>query len=201
MTDQVDPETGFPSKGSLRRIPFPQLIRQIARSEVTGSLYLLQGQTKKVVFFRGGKPMSVRSNVISECLGQTLAQERIITQEQSDNSLEAVRRTGKKQGELLIEMGLISEGNLEYGLAAQFAQKLSDIFSWEEGRYQFKNEAPSINFGITLKASAEGVIVEAIQDQYTEERAGEALDSARSPHRFVRDSRTASSSCWNRCAN
>ncbi|MCA9662508.1 MAG: DUF4388 domain-containing protein, partial [Myxococcales bacterium] len=174
MTDHADTETGFPTKGSLKRIPFPQLIRQIARAEVTGSLYLLNGQTKKVVFFRTGKPISVRSNVISECLGQILAYEGIITQEQSDNSLEAVRRTGKKQGELLIEMGLISEGNLRYGLDAQFRSKLGDIFSWEEGRFQFK---PGGDDGgeVPPNESNEQLIIAAIQSRYSDERARHAL--------------------------
>jgi len=174
MTEHADTETGFPTKGSLKRIPFPQLIRQIARAEVTGSLYLLNGQTKKVVFFRAGKPVSVRSNVILECLGQILASEGLITQEQSDNSLEAVRRTGKKQGELLIEMGLISQGNLQYGLDAQFRGKLGDIFSWEEGRFQFKpggddnGEAPPSECN-------QNIILSAIQARYSDDRARHAL--------------------------
>lgn len=173
---------GFPPKGSLRRVPFPRLIREVARHKVDGSLYLLSGQTKKVVFFEGGQPVFVRSNVLSECLGQILAQEGLITQEQCEQTLEAIRRTGKKQGELLVEMGILSEGNLRYGLEAQLRAKLFDIFSWEEGRYQFKNEAPDLQFGITLKSSAEGVIVEAIQDQYSEDRASEALDAVASKY-------------------
>lgn len=172
-----EPSAGFPSKGSLRRAPFPKLIREVARAKLDGSLYLLSGQTKKVVFFREGQPVFVRSNVLSECLGQILAQEGLITQEQCEQTLEAIRRTGKKQGELLVEMGILSEGNLRYGLEAQLRAKLFEIFSWEEGRYQFKNDPPASNFGVTLKTSAEGVIVEAIQDQYTEDRAAETLES------------------------
>jgi len=174
MTEHADTESGFPTKGSLKRIPFPQLIRQIARAEVTGSLYLLNGQTKKVIFFRAGKPVSVRSNVISECLGQILASEGLITQEQSDNSLEAVRRTGKKQGELLIEMGLISEGNLQYGLDAQFRGKLGDIFSWEEGRFQFKPGGDDTGEAPPSECN-ENIIISAIQSRYSDDRARHSL--------------------------
>ncbi|MCX4243318.1 DUF4388 domain-containing protein [Paraliomyxa miuraensis] len=171
-----EPSVGFPPKGSLKKVPFPRLIREVARRKLDGSLYLLSGQTKKVVFFSKGQPVFVRSNVLSECLGQILAQEGLITQEQCDQTLEAIRRTGKKQGELLVEMGILSEGNLRYGLEAQLRAKLFEIFSWDDGRYQFKNEAPDQQFGITFKASAEGVIVEAIQDQYTEDRASDVLE-------------------------
>jgi hypothetical protein len=187
-----EPSVGFPPKGSLRKVPFPRLIREVARRKLDGSLYLLSGQTKKVVFFAKGQPVFVRSNVLSECLGQILAQEGLITQEQCEQTLEAIRRTGKKQGELLVEMGILSEGNLRYGLEAQLRAKLFEIFSWEEGRYQFKSDAPELQFGITLKATAEGVILEAIQDQYTEERAGETLDPLAAKHPVVLDDAVAS---------
>jgi tetratricopeptide (TPR) repeat protein len=170
-----EPQLGFPSKGSLRRFPFPRLVREVARANLTGSLYLLSGATKKVVFFEHGQPVFVRSNVLSECLGQVLAQEGLITQEQCEQTLEAIRRTGKKQGELLVEMGILSEGNLRYGLQAQLRTKLFDIFSWEEGRYQFKSDAPNQVFGVRLDASAEGVILAAIQEVYSEERARASL--------------------------
>jgi tetratricopeptide (TPR) repeat protein len=170
-----DSDLTFPAKGSLKRVSFPRILREVARSEQTGSLYLLSGQTKKVVFFEQGFPVFVRSNVLSECLGQILAHEGLITQEQCEQTLEAIRRTGKKQGELLVEMGILSEGNLRYGLEAQLRAKLFDIFSWEDGRYQFKHDPPNLQFGIKLDTTPEGVIIEAIQDQYDEARAIAAL--------------------------
>ncbi|MBL4686917.1 MAG: DUF4388 domain-containing protein [Nannocystaceae bacterium] len=171
----TEPTLGFPPKGSLKRFPFPRLLREITGSKLTGSLYLLSTQTKKVVFFEKGQPVFVRSNVLSECLGQILAHEGLITQEQCEQTLEAIRRTGKKQGELLVEMGILSEGNLRYGLEAQLRAKLFDIFSWRDGRYQFKSDTPDVKFGIKLETSAEGVIIEAIQDQIDEDRALQLL--------------------------
>jgi hypothetical protein len=183
-----EPQLGFPTKGSLRRFPFPRLIREIARGNLTGSLYLLSGQTKKVVFFEAGQPIFVRSNVLSECLGQVLAQEGLITQEQCEQTLEAIRRTGKKQGELLVEMGILSAGNLRYGLQAQLRAKLFDIFGWEDGRYQFKPDTIEDSSGVRLDTSAEGVILAAIQDRYPEERARNALRDSGSLYPTLRGS-------------
>jgi tetratricopeptide (TPR) repeat protein len=176
-TPQVttDSKLSFPAKGSLKRYAFPRIMREVARNKLTGSLYLLNDQTKKVVFFEEGKPVFVRSNVLSECLGQILSSEGLITQEQCEQTLEAIRRTGKKQGELLVEMGILSEGNLRYGLEAQLRAKLFDIFSWDDGRYQFKKDPLNQGFGIRLKLSAEGVIIGALQDVFSEDRARTAL--------------------------
>jgi len=167
---------GFPAKGSLQRVPFPRLVREIAKRKLTGSLYLLSGDMKKVVFFEKGQPVFVRSNVLSECLGQILAAEGLVTHEQCEQTLEAIRRTGKRQGELLVEMGILSDGNLRYALEAQLRYKLYDVFSWTEGRFQFKPGASEQDFAIRLGASAEGVIVAAIQESYSDSRATALLE-------------------------
>ncbi len=173
----------FPAKGSLKRLSFPRLLREIARAKLTGSLYLLSGETKKVVFFDEGQPIFVRSNVLSECLGQVLAHEGLITQEQCEQTLEAIRRTGKKQGELLVEMGILSHGNLRYGLEAQLRTKLYDIFTWEDGRYQFKAGPPHQQSGIRFNMSVESMIIAAIQDRFDEARASAALEVYK--HRYA----------------
>ncbi len=168
----------FPAKGSLKRVPFARLIREIARSSATGNLYLLTaGDKKKVVFFANGTPIFVRSNQLSECLGQVLAEEGLITQEQSDNTLEAVRRTGKKQGELLVENGILSRGNLHYGLYRQLRQKLFEIFAWEEGRFQFKpgGDAPD-DVEVGFEEPIEAIIIAAIQERCGDERARRVLE-------------------------
>jgi tetratricopeptide (TPR) repeat protein len=176
MTEIIEPSLGFPLKGTLRRSPFPKLVRQIAKTRSTGSLFLLNGNTKKVVFFEGGQPVSVRSNVLSECLGQILAREGLITQAQCDQTLESIRRTGKKQGELLVEMGLLSEGNLRYGLEAQLRHKLYDIFAWDDGKYQYKPETRGDDYGLRFDTPAEGLILVALLETSREARAREALE-------------------------
>ncbi len=176
-TSLSESSLGFPLKGTLRKNPFPKIVRQIARLRSTGSLYLLNGNTKKVVFFEQGQPISVRSNVLSECLGQILAREGLITQAQCDQTLESIRRTGKKQGELLIEMGLLSEGNLRYGLEAQLRHKLFDIFTWDDGRYQYKPDTIGDDVGLRFSAHAIGIIVGALLETTPEDRATLALEA------------------------
>src|SRR5690606_1225963 len=149
---------------------------QHARTRSTGSLYLLNGKTKKVVYFDRGEPISVRSNVTAECLGQILAREGLITQAQCDQTLESIRRTGKKQGELLIEMGILSEGNLRYGLEAQLRHKLFDIFGWEDGRYEYKPDIKGDDYGLRFNTDAQGLILTALLETAEQSRARAALE-------------------------
>jgi len=178
MPTQAPPDSdlGFPAKGSLKRVPFAFLVRDIARAGTTGNLYLLAGETKKVVFFVEGRPTAVRSNVPTEFLGQILTDQGLITQEQCDNTLEAIRRTGKKQGELLVEMGILSEGNLRYGLDEQVRHKLFEVFGWDDGRFQFKvGGEPGAASGQPIDMPVETLIVSGVQERWTEDRARAAL--------------------------
>ena len=167
----------LPNKGSLKRTPFPKLMRSLARAEATGSLYLLNGTTKKVVFFEQGRPTFVRSNVLEECLGQILAREGLITQQQCDQTLEAIRRTGKKQGELLVEMGILSEGNLRYGLETQLRRKLFDVFAWKDGRFQFKPGDAKNEHGLDHEFEPASLIIAGVLEVADVEAANAAVDS------------------------
>ena len=61
LADEVAPETVAAlavearDVQHLRHVPL-WLVRQLARTKSTGSLYLLNGKTKKVVFFSSGEP-------------------------------------------------------------------------------------------------------------------------------------------------
>jgi tetratricopeptide (TPR) repeat protein len=190
MPEITETTLGFPLNGTLRRSPFPKIVRQLARIKSTGSLYLLNGKTKKVVFFNRGEPISVRSNVTAECLGQVLAREGLITQAQCDQTLESIRRTGKKQGELLVEMGILSEGNLRYGLEAQLRHKLYDIFSWDDGRYQYKPDVQGDDYGLRMSSHAQGLIVDALLETADEAHAKQSLEPFKDRFPLVDSSNT-----------
>jgi MSHA biogenesis protein MshE len=59
-----------------------------------------------------GRPEKLR-------LGDVLVQQRLISQEQLQQTLDLQRTTGKKMGRLLIETGIITEELLANGLARQ----------------------------------------------------------------------------------
>jgi hypothetical protein len=177
MAQPTDASLGIPSKGTLKKTSFARILRHIARSKSTGALYLLSGKTKKVVFFEDGAPSFVRSNLVAECLGQVLVRDGLITSKQCEQTLETMRRTGKQQGRLLVELGIISEGNLRYGLEAQMRQKLFDIFTWDDGRFQFKPQEEGVpnDAGARLTLSPAAVIVSGILETASEESAREEL--------------------------
>src|SRR5262249_15019161 len=108
----IDPQR---ARGDLSRRPFPRVLHQLFRERATGALFLLRDRIKKIVFFRDGQTIHVKSNLLNECLGKVLVRERMISEDECKESLRIMGQTGRLQGTVLIEMGCISPQNLVYG--------------------------------------------------------------------------------------
>ncbi len=100
----------------------------------SGALQLKSGKLQKVIVLRNGKLVQVRSNAARECLGRRLLRAGRITEQQLQESLRRTQADGARQGEVLVEMGLMTEEDVEHELIAQAEDKLLDPFSWTEGQ-------------------------------------------------------------------
>jgi tetratricopeptide (TPR) repeat protein len=103
----------------------------------SGALLFTRHEIKKIVYFRSGYPISVKSNVRAECLGKILVWDGLISREQWRDSLLVMRESGKRQGSVLIEMGAMTPEHLTRGLDIQFRFRLGELFSWTEGACRF----------------------------------------------------------------
>lgn len=155
--------SAFLLQGSLKAHPVAPLLGKLWRARASGALLLRQAQMKKILYLRHGSPYSVKSNLISECLGQILVQERIIGRDECETSIILMRDSGKRQGEVLIDMGSITPKNLEFGLEQQVETKLFSTFAWDHGEYRFNPSAPLPPTTVPLRWQCPALIVEGIR--------------------------------------
>jgi hypothetical protein len=95
-------------KGSLREIPPVQLFLRAQESAFTGSLALVRDEEKRVYLFEQGKPISARSNLKNEFLGEILSQGKKITHTQQEKVLQIMASTpGSHFGEVVMSLGLL----------------------------------------------------------------------------------------------
>jgi len=89
------------------------------------------------VFFEKGGPVQVRDDpvVVDETLGVMLVQAGRITEQQFQKSLQEMNRTGKLQGECLIDMGLLNFPVLVMSLMRQTEMKVLRLYNNAEGSY------------------------------------------------------------------
>ena len=115
----------------------PLQLQQLYREKATGLLHLTRGNAKKIIYIKDGYPIFSRSNVLSECLGRMLVKEGAFTQVDCDESVERSRESGRLQGTVLIEMGLMTPQEVQAALVRQVTDKLLSTFAWRSGTYQF----------------------------------------------------------------
>ncbi|HUB07926.1 MAG TPA: DUF4388 domain-containing protein [Myxococcales bacterium] len=167
------------SRGDLRKRPFGELLAEIYRWHAEGALLVANAQDKKVVYFRKGRPVYVKSNALSECLGRILIREKLITEADCEESLRLMKQSYRQQGTVLIEMGRISPHNLVFALGLQLQQKLFDLFGWQEGRYELDTRAELPSQPIELEMTTAAIIHEGIKRAYSDGRVSNALRDVR----------------------
>ena len=128
----------IPGRGCLREVPVPELLRALHVDASTGVLLLSHGRKKKAVEFREGWPVSVKSNLVSECFGNYLIEKGRCTQLQLDESVERMRAGEGLQGEILVAMEALDEEGVIEALEDHALEKLLEIFSWRDGRFEFR---------------------------------------------------------------
>jgi DNA-binding response OmpR family regulator/tetratricopeptide (TPR) repeat protein len=162
--------------GTLKRTPLARLLQRIYAQRATGSLLLLHDTVKKIVMFVEGYPVSVRSNVLGECLGQILLEKRLITGDALAVSVQRMQTEKRQQGQILIEMGALSPYNLERALVEQLESKLFEIFAWSDGKFLFKAGDSAPAGASRLERPPAALILEGIRRHYDEARQNAALD-------------------------
>ena len=121
---------------SLKEKPFPILLREALENSFTGIIFVNSEKWKKGIILRDARLCSIQSNRPDELLGSILKDMGIITEEQNAMSLSKARIEGKKQGEILLDIGAVKDSDIEAALKRQVETRFLDIFTWSTGIVQ-----------------------------------------------------------------
>jgi len=117
-------------------MPFPLLIKDTMESRFTGIIFVSSDQLKKGLIFKDGLLCAIQSNSTDELLGNILVSMGIITEEENNKAIELSRIERRKQGVILLEMGIVQPKEITEALKNQLHKRFLDIFSWEHGEVQ-----------------------------------------------------------------
>ncbi len=170
-----EPSPALGIRGDFQRRPFPEVLAEIFHWKGTGALMLRRDNVKKIVYFRDGQPLSIKSNLLQECLGQVMVRERIISEAECEESTRRMKATRRRQGAILIEMGCISPHNLVYALNLQLRMKLFEVFAWEYGEYRFNPRIAPPAETVNLEISTAAVIYEGVRRHFDVARLRQVL--------------------------
>jgi CheY-like chemotaxis protein len=149
---------------------FPDLITAFHLAQQTGELTVQKGKVKKTVYFERGRPCFAISNLVADRFGSFLVRVGKIT----DTQLELVRagaeKTGRRTGEVLVEMGLLKDGERLYFVAQQVKAIIYSIFGWQEGQYRLHFADRAAREAVKLDLNPANLIVRGVKKLYKPER-------------------------------
>jgi uncharacterized protein DUF4388 len=174
--------------GNLKTMELAELLQWLSQGTKTGTLVVDNGTLEKRVFFSKGKIVSSASSEPREHLGHFLVSHGFITEEQL---AEAVRRQETQQsmmGKVLVDMGLISEEDLDGMLRLKAEEGIYSLFDWPEGEFRFHDDELPAYPMVPIALDVTGLVLEAMRRQDEWGRFREAMPSTQAvPVRVVDD--------------
>ncbi|HET7294557.1 MAG TPA: DUF4388 domain-containing protein [Vicinamibacteria bacterium] len=149
--------------GNLRTMSLPDILQWIAVGRKTGTLHLERRAVRKQLMFKDGAIFSSWSNDPRESLGQFLVSERFITEEQLFRALLAQEKEGRLVGSILVDSGTLGEDDLRRALRAKAEESIYDLFHWDEGAFEFKEDELPGQIHVHLDLAVQGVVLEGIR--------------------------------------
>jgi CheY-like chemotaxis protein len=130
----------------------PDLLTAFHLAQQTGELTIQRGKVKKTIYFESGAPCFAISNLVTDRFGPFLVRVGKITAGQLSVVRAAADQTGRRTGDILVEMNLLKETEKLYYVAQQVKAIIYSLFGWEEGEYRlhFKDRAASQAIKIDL---------------------------------------------------
>jgi hypothetical protein len=132
-------ESVFQYSGDLAEEPLPEVLRTIHHYRVPGVVTATSGDVVKRIYLRGGNVIFATSSDLADSLGVFLKQSALITSAELRLSADRIQATqGKRHGELLVEMGVLTPEQLREIVTEQVKAILYSAFTWEKGTVTFE---------------------------------------------------------------
>ena len=126
-------------KGSLKEASLPDVLQLLALGQKTGCLSIADRSNFGYIYFEKGRICYASIVNRRDRLGDILVKHGKITQGQHEAAVQ--RQTmehGKKLGEILVGMAVISQADLERYMRVQIEESVYYLFTWTQGTFNFE---------------------------------------------------------------
>jgi hypothetical protein len=146
------------------------MLGRIFLERLTGWLTFRDSDAEKAVVFDNGTPVLAGSNQPEDRMGEMLVRQGRLSIEQQSRSAEMLVSTGRRLGVVLVEMGLIKEGELGPLVRRHYQEIIYSLFAWEAGEWTLGPDRPEKEETVFLTEPAPALILEGIRRKYSASR-------------------------------
>ena len=167
--------------GDLSRTPLAAILLEAWNLRATGELTVQQAGGDSRLFFRDGMPVGAQTFAGFHPLGQILLGRGLIDIESLGRSLAEMARTKRRQGDVLVEMGAVSQEVVDRALEDQQAAYVSLIAGLYDGGFRFDFDAAIPAWAVRVLVAPMRAVVDALDTPQGEALCASALALAQGP--------------------
>jgi hypothetical protein len=139
---------------------------RLFREGWSGRVALRRGEAHKSVYLDGGRAVFATSNLPHDRMGDLLYREGKITREQHARSREIVAETGRRMGEILVELGFLKRRELLPAVRRHVEDIFYSLFAWEDGEATLEPGDAAQDEKIRLATHPTALVFEGIRRKY-----------------------------------
>ena len=156
--------------GSLSKDSLSSIVRAIYVGGKSGVLYLSNKNVSKRLYFNRGSIVFAGSDDEEDRLGEMLAREGRIKRSDLDFAWQVMKQTGRSLEETIVEMELMSPGEIEAQGVRRMRTIIYSSFGWVSGKYRFEKLENPVADEMAIHLSTVDIIlggIRQIQDSAT----------------------------------
>jgi len=148
-------------KGSLKEASLPDVLQLLALGQKTGCLSIADRSNFGYIYFDKGRICYASIVNRRDRLGDILVKHSKITQAQLDAAVHRqTREPGKKLGEVLVGMAVISQADLERYMRVQIEESVYYLFTWTQGTFNFEADVRPERQDFLVSITPESLLLE-----------------------------------------
>jgi len=151
--------------GSLKEFGLADILQLIFYQKKTGSLTLKSRLDSVRVLFHEGNIVLAESSrrKVEGRLGRVLVRKGIMTNEDLEKAIAEHKETRAKLGGILIKNGYATREQIRQVLTDQITELVVQLFSWQEGQYEFTPGVVPLDKTIPLSVDTQGLMMESLR--------------------------------------
>ncbi|MEN3045716.1 MAG: tetratricopeptide repeat protein [Candidatus Hydrothermales bacterium] len=126
-------------RGSLREIPFSDVVQLMVMGKKTGRLSVTNGEDFLEIYFKGGIIIFGKMINRKEKVGEILLSKGVINEETYKKAENLIEKGAPNFGSALIELG-ISEDEIKKVYEEEIKKFVSEAISWSDGYFNFEQD-------------------------------------------------------------
>jgi DNA-binding response OmpR family regulator len=162
--------SGVIQRGDLADDDAAQIFGQLHRERFSGHVTFSHEGVDKVVFLEEGRPVFATSNQERDRMGELLLREGKITAERLAEARARVAQSGRRMGEILVELGHLKRRELLPAVRRHVEDIVYSVFSWDAGRYAVSTDEGAGDEKIRLHAHPSAVVMEGVRRKMDADR-------------------------------